>query len=317
MTGDMTQGPIVITGATGFVGTHLTRRLQENVRESALHVVGWSSRSVNLLNAAVVDEAVKRARPSQIYHLAGAAHVGDSWERSTEHLDIHVRGTHHLLEAVRRHSPHCRILVVSSGMVYRPQAGLLTEESPIGPSSPYALSKVAEEQLALQAAAQDSLQVIIARPFNHIGPGQSPRFAPPDFARQIAEIEAGAPPMMAIGNLDTRRDFTDVRDVVNAYAAVMSRGQIGGVYNVCSGVATPIRAILDELLSMSRVAVTLETDPTRLRPNDVPAMAGSAARLGAHTGWAPAISLRQTLADTLDDWRERVTSSGGTRGQER
>ena len=310
----MTRGPIVITGATGFVGPHLTRRLQH---DPDAQITGWSSRSVNLLNAAVVDDAVKRAQPAEIYHLAGASHVGDSWERSTQHLEIHVRGTHHLLEAVRRHVPQCRVLVVSSGMVYRPQAEALTEDSPIGPTSPYALSKVAEEQLALHAVAQDGLQLIVARPFNHIGPGQSSGFAAPDFARQIAEIEAGAPPRISIGNLENRRDFTDVRDVVNAYVAIMSVGKAGSIYNVCSGVATPIRAILDELLSISRVAVTVEIDKSRLRPSDVPSMAGSAARLTAETGWRPTIPLHQTLSDTLDDWRARVKTSGGTRDKER
>ncbi len=299
----MTRGPIVITGATGFVGTHLHRRLQLD-EKTEIH--GWSSRAVNLLDAHVVNDAIERTRPTEIFHLAGASHVGESWERSTEHLQIHVLGTHHLLEAVRRHVPRCRVLVVSSGMIYRPQAGLVTEDSPVGPSSPYALSKVAEEQLALHAAAQDGLEVVVARPFNHIGPGQSARFAPPNFAKQIAEIEAGAPPRMAIGNLETRRDFTDVRDVVNAYVAMMARGSASHVYNVCSGVATSIRDILDDLLSMSRVAVTLETDAARLRPNDVTSMAGSAARLTADTGWTPAISLHQTLSDTLDDWRMRI-----------
>ncbi len=303
----MTRGPIVITGATGFVGAHLTARLQQEAHAPAPPIIeGWSSAAVNLLHASAVDEAIERARPSAVYHLAGASHVGESWAHSTEHLEIHVLGTHHLLDAIRRHAPRCRVVVVSSGMVYRPQPAPVTEESPLGPASPYALSKVAEEQVALQAATADGLQIIVARPFNHIGPGQSPRFAPPNFARQIAEIEAGAPPTITIGNLETRRDFTDVRDVVNAYVAMMARGSVGGIYNVCSGVATPIRAILDELLAMSRVAVTLETDAARLRPNDVPYMAGSAARLTADTGWTPAISLRQTLADTLNDWRARI-----------
>jgi GDP-4-dehydro-6-deoxy-D-mannose reductase len=303
----MTPGPIVITGATGFVGAHLTRRLQQPSSDSAvLDIHGWSSQTVNLLDAARVDDAVERVRPRQVYHLAGASHVGESWQRSTEHLEIHVRGTHHLLDAVRRHAPECRVIIVSSGLVYRPQAEPLTESAPIGPSSPYALSKVAEEQVAFHAAAQDGLDVIVARPFNHIGPGQSDRFAPPNFAKQIAEIEAGAEPTITIGNLDTRRDFTDVRDVVNAYVAMMAHGATGRIYNVCSGVATPIRAILDTLVGMARVAVRLETDSTRLRPNDVPYMAGSAARLTAETGWRPEIPLHDTLADTLDDWRRRV-----------
>jgi GDP-4-dehydro-6-deoxy-D-mannose reductase len=257
----------------------------------------------------VVDAAVEREKPAQVYHLAGASHVGESWERSTQHLAIHVLGTHYLLEALRRHAPGCRVLVVSSGMVYRPKPEPLAEDSPIGPPNPYALSKLAEEQVALHAAAQDGLEIVIARPFNHIGPGQSPKFAPPNFARQIAEIERGAPPTITIGNLDAKRDFTDVRDVVSAYVALMARGKAGRIYNVCSGVATPIRAILDELLSMSRVAVTLQMDPARLRPNDVPYMAGSAARLTEDTGWRPTISLGQTLADTLADWRDRVADS--------
>lgn len=303
----MPRGPIVVTGATGFVGTHLINRLRRDADTPA--VDGWSHQAVELLDAAAVNAAVLRSRPSEIYHLAGASHVGDSWQRSTEHLEIHVRGTHHLLDAVRRHVPECRVVVVSSGMVYKAQSedvGPLDEDAPIGPGSPYALSKVAEEQVAFHAAAHDGLQVIVARPFNHIGPGQSPRFAPPNFARQIAEIEAGAPPTMAIGNLETRRDFTDVRDVVNAYVAMMARATVGRAYNVCSGAATSIREILDTLLSMSRVAVTLETDASRLRPNDIPYMAGSAARLTADTGWAPEISLRQTLSDTLNDWRART-----------
>jgi GDP-4-dehydro-6-deoxy-D-mannose reductase len=303
----MMRRAIVITGATGFVGTHLTNRLRREATSPPIE--GWSRQNVDLMNPALVGAAIERIRPSEIYHLAGASHLGDSWTRPTEPLETHVRGTHHLLEAVRRYVPDCRVVVVSSGMVYKAHAeadGLIDEDAPIGPASPYALSKVAEEQVAFHAAIHDGLQVIVARPFNHTGPGQSPRFAPPDFARQIAEIERGATPIMSIGNLETRRDFTDVRDVVNAYVAMMARGVVGRAYNVCSGVATPVREILDELLSMSRVAVRLETDATRLRPHDIPYMAGSAARLTADTGWVPQISLRQTLSDTLHDWRART-----------
>jgi len=315
----MNDGTILVTGASGFVGAHLLDQLGALSPMATIHA--WSRpggpspsdtsqvqwRSVELINADAVTDAVAESRPARVYHLAGAAHVGASWGRSTEHLETHVLGTHHLLEAIRRHAPTCRVIVVSSGMIYRSQNHAVTEASPLGPASPYALSKLAEDQLALHAAAHDGLDIVVARPFNHIGPGQSPDFAASSFARQIALIEAGArPATIAVGNLETARDLTDVRDVAAAYIALMRDGQRGTAYNVCRGKTVVMRDLLDRLLAMSTVTVTLEQDVTRLRPNDLPFLAGDASRLQADTGWSPQIPLQQTLADLLDFWRRTL-----------
>lgn len=315
----MNDGTILVTGASGFVGAHLLDQLGASSPMATIHA--WSRpggpspsdtsqvqwRSVELIDADAVTDAVAESRPARVYHLAGAAHVGASWGRSTEHLETHVLGTHHLLEAIRRHAPTCRVIVVSSGMIYRSQNHAVTEASPLGPASPYALSKLAEDQLALHAAAHDGLDIVVARPFNHIGPRQSPDFAASSFARQIALIEAGArPATIAVGNLETARDLTDVRDVAAAYIALMRDGQRGTAYNVCRGTAVVMRDLLDRLLAMSTVTVTLEQDATRMRPNDLTFLAGDASRLQADTGWSPQIPLQQTLADLLDFWRQTL-----------
>lgn len=314
---------IVVTGATGFAGGHLLARLAG----TAHRVIGWHRpatappsrpgiewQTVELLDPAAVDRAVDAARPDAVYHLAGASHVGESWGATADYLAVHVRGTHHLLEGLRRFAPEARTLVVSSGMVYRAQSAPIDETAPLGPVSPYALSKLAEEQLALHAAATDGLAVIVARPFNHIGPGQAPSFAASSFARQIALIEAGAaPPTLAVGNLEAERDLTDVRDVVAAYQALMTAGTPGTAYNVCGGAVVRMRDVLDRLIAGARVSVTRVTDPARLRPNDLPTLCGNPGRLMRATGWTPAIPLAETLCDLLDDWRRRIVDAPGAR----
>ena len=315
----MTNGTTVVTGATGFAGAHLLDQLCQG---DVAHVEAWSRpggqpanrasgvrwRSVNLLNAGEVMAAIADSRPTQVYHLAGLAHLGRSWLKSVAHLETNVLGTHHLLEAIRLHAPACRVLVVSSGMIYRPQNHPLTEDAPLGPVSPYALSKLAEDQLALHAAMHDGLDIVVARPFNHIGPGQSPDFAASSFAYQIAKIEAGASPAtIAVGNLETARDLTDVRDVVAAYGALMRTGRRGTAYNICRGTTVLMSDVLTGLLAMSTAQVTLEQDAAKLRPNDLPFVAGDASRLRADTGWSPRIPLHQTLADLLNFWRGTLT----------
>ena len=314
----MPLGTTLVTGATGFAGGHLIDLLLTN---DGPPIAAWSRpggqpakiharvrwRAVDLLKAPDVTQAISETQPTAIYHLAGAAHVGASWGRSTAHLELHVLGTHHLLEAVRMHAPACRLLVVSSGMIYRPQGHPVGEDAPLGPVSPYALSKLAQDQLALHAAAHDGLDVVVARPFNHIGPGQSPTFAASSFAQQIAEIESGkTPPTIAVGNLDAQRDLTDVRDVAAAYAALMRDGHRGTAYNVCRGQAISMSELLDRLLAISSASVTLVKDPARLRPSDLPFLAGRADRIRTDTGWTPRVPLEQTLADLLTFWRRSL-----------
>jgi GDP-4-dehydro-6-deoxy-D-mannose reductase len=307
----------LVTGATGFVGGHLLDRLADEP------VVAWYRPDgtppdlnrrvdwmpVDLIDRAAVTRALDEIAPGRIYHVAGAPQVDTSWQNVVPHLRANALGTHFLLEGVRRLPDPCRVLVVSSSQVYQMTDEPISEETPLLPASPYGLSKLAQDQLAQRACQEDGLDVLLARPFNHAGPGQSPAFAIPSFARQIARIEAGlAPPEIRVGNLETRRDLTDVRDVVNAYVSVMAAAPRGRPYNVCSGRAWRIRDLLDELLHLAQTRVTVEIDQARLRPNDIPVVQGDATRIRAELGWAPKIRVEQTLRDTLDYWRAQVAA---------
>jgi GDP-4-dehydro-6-deoxy-D-mannose reductase len=313
----MPTGPTLVTGAAGFAGSHLLDRLSGRDRLIAWHrpdapppardrgTAEW--RAVDLLDRAAVGAAVAADRPSRVYHLAGVAHVGDAWKQPLEALQVHVLGTHYLLEAVRQHVPTCRVLVVSSALIYTPGAGPVNEETPLASASPYGLSKIAEDQLALTAARDDGLDVVVARPFNHAGPRQTPAFAVSGFARQIARIERGeAPPEIHVGNLDARRDLTDVRDVVHAYERIMDSGVAGRVFNVCTGEAHRIGDVLDRLLRLSPARITTVLDAERLRPSDLPLVQGDPSRIRAELGWTPAIPLDRLLADVLDWWRSEL-----------
>jgi GDP-4-dehydro-6-deoxy-D-mannose reductase len=305
---------LLVTGAAGFAGSHLLDR-----HASGRRVVAWRRprgtparahpgvewQAVNLTDRDAVVRHIARLSPTAIVHLAGAPNVRASWQNVVPHLRTNVLGTHHLLDAVRMAGHRCRMLIVSSAQVYKASEEPLAEDAPLTPPSPYGLSKLAQEQLALRAAIDDGLDVVVARPFNHVGPGQGADFALSSFARQIARIEAGlAPPSIRVGNLDARRDMTDVRDVVDAYLLVVARGRCGEAYNVCSGRAPTMRELLGRLCSLSRVPVQVETDPDRLRPNDVPTLVGDPSRIAAELGWEPRIPLDRTLADILESARK-------------
>lgn len=257
-------------------------------------------------------EVIAATAPRRVYHLAALSHVGRSWERRKDTLDVNVVGTGLLLEAIEREAPDARVLLVSTGQVYGPAAPdrmPLSEREPSRPISPYAASKVCCEVLARQAADAGRLEVTIARPFNFAGPGQHPSFVCSDFARQVALIEAGRrAPVLRVGNLDARRDFTDVRDMVAGFDAVLRSGRAGRAYNLASGRAVSIQSVLDRLLEMSRVEIRVERDAERMRPADVPIFVGAPHRAREELGWEAAIPLADTLADTLAFWRSAVTS---------
>jgi GDP-4-dehydro-6-deoxy-D-mannose reductase len=312
-------GPSLITGATGFAGGHLLECLVargDRVHAWAHHggktprsrttdfpSVTWTA--VDLLDRTAVQEALSVARPAVVYHCAGLADLQDAWRAPAQALRVNVLGTHHLFEAAERLGLSCRVLVTGSAQIYQPRSTAITEDDPIGPSNPYGVSKLAQEMTAAAAAAPAWL----VRPFNHAGPRQSPAYATSGFARQIAEIEAGGrEAVIHVGNLDAQRDITDVRDTVRAYLAIAGTGQTGRPYNVCSGRTHSMRRLLDMLRSLARVRVRIEVDPSRLRPSDNPIILGSHARLTADTGWAPTIPIEQTLADLLDDMRQRVST---------
>jgi len=307
---------VLVTGAAGFAGSHLLDLLgAEVVRIVALRKPGIGAetearypqiewREVELLDRDAVRRTMGEFGPEVVYHLAGSPHIGQSWKAATDTLSVNVLATHHLLEGLRGAGLRSRVVIPSSAYVYRPADRALTEADPIESTSPYAISKIATEMAAAKAAARDGIPVVIARSFNHIGPRQDPSFFASGVARQIAQIEAGRlEPVIRVGNLDGRRDFTDVRDTVRAYRALIDRGMPGTAYNVCSGIAHRVRDLLDELIALARVPVSVGTDPDRLRPNDRDLLLGDPSRIRRDTGWQPAVPLSQTLRDLLDYWR--------------
>ncbi len=317
--------PILVTGANGFAGSHLLDQLRGG--EAPLwawsgpgrqpgpdHCAGdirWAA--VDLRDGRAVEAALADARPARIFHLGGIAHVAESWRQTTLTLDVNVLGTHHLLRAARRLGLDARIVVPSSALVYRPSAEALTESHPIGPTSPYALAKLAQELVGLAGHFDDGLAVVVARPFNHVGPRQDAGFVISSVARQIARAEAGlSDPVIHVGNLDARRDVTDVRDTVRAYRLLADGGEPGQIYNICRGAAPSIRELLDLLVAKARVGVEVRIDPDRVRPSDNPVVLGDPGYIRRALGWQPTVPLDQSLEDVLDDWRSTV--GGGESG---
>jgi GDP-4-dehydro-6-deoxy-D-mannose reductase len=266
----------------------------------------------DLRNPGGVEALLRQVQPNCIFHLAAQSSVPASFEDPWDTLENNIRAELNLLEAVRRSGRNVRVLVVGSNEEYgAPNAGELpqTEDSPLRPNNPYAVSKVAQDLLGLQYYLAHKVPVVRVRPYNHTGPGQSPRFVVPSFAQQIARIEAGLQePALKVGNLDASRDFTDVRDIVRAYHLAVTQGKAGEVYNLASGRPQSVRGLLEKLLSYSRPDIRVERDPSRYRPVDVPVVYGSAEKFHRRTGWQPGIPFEQTLQDILDYWRQEVAA---------
>ncbi|WP_029215616.1 GDP-mannose 4,6-dehydratase [Kallotenue papyrolyticum] len=316
----------LITGINGFVGGHLAEHLLAATdwqlfgvtREPALALPALRGRVTplvaDLLDAAAVRHVVREARPEVVFHLAAQAHTPTSFRDPAGTLTGNILMQLHLFEAIRAAELDPLILVVGTGEEYgavRPDELPVNEQTPLRPVSPYAVSKAAQDLLAFQYHAAYGLRTIRVRPFNHTGPRQEDRYAPTAFAHQIARIEAGLQaPVVRVGNLEAQRDFTDVRDMVRAYHLAVLHGQPGEVYNLGSGRAVPIRAILEQLLALSTVPIQVEPDAERMRPADVPLIVCDATRFRERTGWQPQIPLAQTLRDILEDFRARVRGAG-------
>jgi GDP-4-dehydro-6-deoxy-D-mannose reductase len=294
----------LITGGSGFVGQWLASLLRE-LGDDVVSI----DREVEITDPVALLAALTDAAPVAIYHLAALTHVGQSWDEPLRVLEVNVIGTGALLAAARQCGSEPRVLVTSSAEVYGavtdPDLLPLREDSPTAPLTPYAASKLAAEAVVAQAHLGHGQHVITVRPFNHIGPGQTPNFAVPALARRIVAAERSGAGTIPVGNLSARRDFTDVRDVVRAYRLLIESGHPGGVYNVCSGRDISIREIADGLLGLAGTSLEFETDPSLVRPVEVPVLRGDPGRLADATGWAPEVPLEQTLADVLAYWRTR------------
>ena len=310
----------LVTGAAGFVGRHLTRHLHDcgQVVSALVHPSEYREdlvldgvtaiESADLLDEDALAGALARIEPDEIYHLAAFSNPESSLKYARQTLETNILGTQNLLEAARQDGRSPRILLVGSAQQY----GKVTEdEQPISeehvqkPLTPYSVSKASQELLGQRYFLSEGLPVFWTRSFNHTGPGQADAYVCSSFARQVAEVERGErPPEIHVGNLAARRDFTDVRDVARAYRAILERGQPGRAYNVCRGEAVAIQEVLDTLIEHSSVAVEVRVDPERYHTLDAPLIFGDATRLREETGWAPEFSLKDTLLDLLNDWRD-------------
>jgi GDP-4-dehydro-6-deoxy-D-mannose reductase len=293
----------LVTGATGFVGTYLVQHLQERGDE-----VCGIDRERDVTDEAAVHEVFEQFRPDVTYHLAALTHVGDSWKHAEEFTRVNVVGTQRVLDAAFEVAPDSTTIVVSSSEVY----GIVSEaDQPlresfrVAPANPYSSSKVEAERVARDAWTMRRQRVVIARPFNHVGPGQSPTFVVPALATRLLDAKESGAIEIRVGDLSTRRDFSDVRDVVRAYRLLAEFGVAGEVYNVASGHDVALSDIAQRLVERIAPNVKLVVDPELLRPNEVPVFRGSYEKLNVATGWSPLITLDVSLTDVVADLVER------------
>ena len=307
----------LITGAAGFVGAYAIRQLAET---GSVHVTilpqeqlaadcraRCTAHELDILDADATAALLNAVQPDCILHLAAQSSVALSWKKPQLTADINIRGTINLLEAARSLQKQPRILLIGSGEEYgalKPEQIPVREDTPLHPANVYAATKAAAEQLAQLYVRAYGMEIVAVRAFNHFGPGQRPDFVAADFCRQAAEIECGLhEPVIRTGNLSAKRDFTDVRDIVRAYALLLEKGRPGAVYNVGSGKAIAVSEILDMIREQCGIPFAVETDPAKLRPVDVPVIAADISALQADTGWSPQIPPAQTVSDMLEDAR--------------
>ncbi len=314
---------VLVTGVTGFAGSHLVDYILSRGDCEIFGILRWRSPTDNiehfmdritlleceLRDASSTRDTLETVRPDWIFHLAAQSFVPTSWSAPTESLTTNILGQLNIFEAVRRLGVKCRIQLACSSEEYgmvSPDEVPIKETNPLRPLSPYAVSKVAQDMLGYQYWMSWKVDSVRTRGFIQVGPGRGPVFVASDFAKQIAVIEKGRkPPVLYVGNLEAKRDFSDVRDMVRAYWLALEKCEPGEVYNICTGRAWSIREVLDLLLSMTQAKIEVRQDQARLRPSDVPILLGDNSKFVKATGWQPTIPFEQTLRDMLEYWRAR------------
>lgn len=309
----------LIIGAAGFVGSYLASELIRNhdmevhvtkLPQEELEIGQTVIHNLNILNKDDIVSLLYKVRPDYIFHLAAQSSVSVAWKNPGLTVDINVKGSLNLMDAVRELFYKPNVLLIGSGEEYghiREGEVPIVEENYLRPGNIYAATKVCQNMLGSIYAQAYDMKIMMVRAFNHIGPCQSPIFVVSDFCKQVAEIEAGLKkPVIYVGNLAAKRDFTDVRDVVRAYALLIQKGEAGETYNVGSGHACEIREVLDLIISFSSAEIRVEIDQNKIRPVDVPIIEADISKLNKATGWKPTIPLQQTIQETLDYWRARV-----------
>lgn len=313
---------VLITGITGFAGSHLADLCLARNDVELYGIIRWRSRTENiehifdklrllecdLRDATSTRDVIEEVTPDFIFHLAAQSFVPTSWKAPSESLTTNVIGELNVFEAIRKVNLSCRVQIACSseeyGMVH-PDEVPIAESNPLRPLSPYGVSKVGQDMLGYQYYMSYGMDIVRTRGFNHTGPRRAPVFVCSDFAKQLVDIERGVrPPVIRVGNLDTRRDFTDVRDMVRAYWLALEKGKPGAVYNICSGTSHRIGDILDRMIEISGVEVEVQQDPDRLRPSDVPLLEGDNSTFITDTGWRPEIAFERTLHDLIEFWRK-------------
>lgn len=308
----------LVIGAAGFVGSYLLEEMYRQGIEAyatklpneQLDVSYAKVLDLNILDKEAVVSLLYEVRPDYIFHLAAQSSVGVAWKNPTLTVDVNIKGSINVMDAVRELFYKPRVLLIGSGEEYgyiRPGETPISEENNLRPGNIYAATKACQNMIGSIYAKAYDMELMMVRAFNHIGPGQAPLFVVSDFCKQVAEIEKGLrEPVMQVGNLAAKRDFTDVRDVVRAYVALVQQGKVGETYNVGSGNAIEIREILNLIISKSTKTIQVEIDPNKIRPVDVPVIEADITKLNHLTGWMPEIPLEQTIEETLDYWRANI-----------
>ena len=309
----------LIIGAAGFVGNYLINHLQNDCKWSVsvtklenetIEHEGIDIHNLDILNIQSIIDLLNSIKPDYIFYLAAQSSVALSWKNPNLTVDINIKGAINLLDAIRALDYKPRIILIGSGEEYgkiKPEETPVNEDNAVRPGNMYAVTKATQNMIGTLYAQAYDMDIVMVRAFNHVGPNQNPMFVVADFCKQVAEIEAGKQePVIRVGNLAARRDFTDVRDVVKAYSLLIEKGKKGEIYNVGSGMAVSIEEILNKILSRSNKEISVEVDQTKLRPLDVPTIEADTRKLVNCTGWKRTIPLEKTISDTLEFWRKNV-----------